>query len=44
MCLLLALVVALQAVGAAAGNTIAIHHAVAEPATVGLLGWRDMLQ
>jgi lactate permease len=33
-----ALVVALQAVGAAAGNMIAIHNVVAASATVGLLG------
>ena len=32
------LVVALQAVGAAAGNMIAIHNVVAASATVGLLG------
>jgi len=34
----MALVVALQAVGAAAGNMIAIHNVVAASATVGLLG------
>jgi lactate permease len=33
-----ALIVALQAVGAAAGNMIAIHNVVAASATVGLLG------
>jgi lactate permease len=33
-----AMVVALQAVGAAAGNMIAIHNVVAASATVGLLG------
>ena len=33
-----ALVVALQAIGAAAGNMIAIHNVVAASATVGLLG------
>ena len=33
-----ALMVALQAVGAAAGNMIAIHNVVAASATVGLLG------
>jgi lactate permease len=33
-----AVVVALQAVGAAAGNMIAIHNVVAASATVGLLG------
>jgi lactate permease len=33
-----AFVVALQAVGAAAGNMIAIHNVVAASATVGLLG------
>ncbi len=33
-----AFVVVLQAVGAAAGNMIAIHNAVAASATVGLLG------
>ncbi|MCI0512388.1 L-lactate permease, partial [candidate division KSB1 bacterium] len=32
------LVVALQSVGAAAGNMIAIHNVVAASATVGLLG------
>ena len=32
------MVVALQAVGAAAGNMIAIHNVVAASATVGLLG------
>jgi lactate permease len=32
------LMVALQAVGAAAGNMIAIHNVVAASATVGLLG------
>jgi lactate permease len=32
------LIVALQAVGAAAGNMIAIHNVVAASATVGLLG------
>jgi lactate permease len=32
------LIVALQAVGAAAGNMIAIHNVVAALATVGLLG------
>jgi lactate permease len=31
-------IVALQAVGAAAGNMIAIHNVVAAAATVGLLG------
>jgi lactate permease len=31
-------IVALQAVGAAAGNMIAIHNVVAASATVGLLG------
>lgn len=34
----MALVIALQAVGAAAGNMIAIHNVVAASATVGLLG------
>ena len=34
----MAMVVALQAVGAAAGNMIAIHNVVAASATVGLLG------
>jgi len=34
----MAVVVALQAVGAAAGNMIAIHNVVAASATVGLLG------
>ena len=33
-----AMMVALQAVGAAAGNMIAIHNVVAASATVGLLG------
>jgi lactate permease len=33
-----AFIVALQAVGAAAGNMIAIHNVVAASATVGLLG------
>lgn len=33
-----ALLVALQAIGAAAGNMIAIHNVVAASATVGLLG------
>jgi lactate permease len=33
-----AMVVSLQAVGAAAGNMIAIHNVVAASATVGLLG------
>ena len=33
-----ALVVAVQAIGAAAGNMIAIHNVVAASATVGLLG------
>lgn len=33
-----AMIVALQAVGAAAGNMIAIHNVVAASATVGLLG------
>ena len=33
-----AMVVALQAVGAAAGNMVAIHNVVAASATVGLLG------
>jgi lactate permease len=33
-----AMVIALQAVGAAAGNMIAIHNVVAASATVGLLG------
>jgi len=33
-----AIIVALQAVGAAAGNMIAIHNVVAASATVGLLG------
>jgi len=33
-----ALIVALQAVGAAAGNMIAIHNVVAASATVGLIG------
>jgi lactate permease len=33
-----ALIVALQAVGAAAGNMVAIHNVVAASATVGLLG------
>jgi len=33
-----ALMVAVQAVGAAAGNMIAIHNVVAASATVGLLG------
>ena len=33
-----ALMVALQAIGAAAGNMIAIHNVVAASATVGLLG------
>jgi lactate permease len=37
-----ALVVALQAVGAAAGNMIAIHNVVAASATVGLLGREGM--
>ncbi|MCG6507935.1 L-lactate permease, partial [Vibrio parahaemolyticus] len=32
------IVIALQAVGAAAGNMIAIHNVVAASATVGLLG------
>ena len=32
------MIVALQAVGAAAGNMIAIHNVVAASATVGLLG------
>jgi len=32
------MVIALQAVGAAAGNMIAIHNVVAASATVGLLG------
>ena len=32
------MIVALQAVGAAAGNMIAIHNIVAASATVGLLG------
>lgn len=32
------IIVALQAVGAAAGNMIAIHNVVAASATVGLLG------
>jgi lactate permease len=35
-------VVALQAVGAAAGNMIAIHNVVAASATVGLLGQEGM--
>jgi lactate permease len=34
----MAMVIALQAVGAAAGNMIAIHNVVAASATVGLLG------
>ena len=34
----MAMVIALQAVGAAAGNMIAIHNVVAAAATVGLLG------
>jgi lactate permease len=38
-----ALVVALQAVGAAAGNMIAIHNVVAASATVGLLGQEGTL-
>lgn len=38
-----ALVVALQAVGAAAGNMIAIHNVVAASATVGLLGQEGAL-
>jgi lactate permease len=33
-----AVVVALQAVGAAAGNMVAIHNVVAASATVGILG------
>ncbi|HBX56333.1 MAG TPA: lactate permease, partial [Pseudomonas sp.] len=33
-----AMVVAIQAVGAAAGNMVAIHNVVAASATVGLLG------
>jgi lactate permease len=33
-----ALVVAVQAIGAAAGNMVAIHNVVAASATVGLLG------
>ena len=33
-----ALIVAVQAIGAAAGNMVAIHNVVAAPATVGLLG------
>ena len=33
-----ALIVAVQAVGAAAGNMVAIHNVVAASATVGLLG------
>ena len=37
-----AMVVALQAVGAAAGNMIAIHNVVAASATVGLLGQEGM--
>jgi lactate permease len=37
------LVVALQAVGAAAGNMIAIHNVVAAAATVGLLGHEGTL-
>lgn len=32
------MIIALQAVGAAAGNMIAIHNVVAASATVGLLG------
>ena len=38
-----AVVVALQAVGAAAGNMIAIHNIVAASATVGLLGKEGMI-
>lgn len=38
-----ALIVALQAVGAAAGNMIAIHNVVAASATVGLLGQEGAL-
>lgn len=34
----MAMVIALQALGAAAGNMIAIHNVVAASATVGLLG------
>lgn len=38
-----AMVVALQAVGAAAGNMIAIHNVVAASATVGLLGYEGAI-
>jgi lactate permease len=38
-----AMIVALQAVGAAAGNMIAIHNVVAASATVGLLGQEGAL-
>lgn len=38
-----AMIVALQAVGAAAGNMIAIHNVVAASATVGLLGQEGIL-